>query len=153
MTWNAIVSFHQLYFFSFSTSFLQPSSSVISDGHYCSLLQRRHEEILGYWSEAVLCLPSGFELGNDFVFLTALRSVEVTGFNQYVACNVFERKEKWPSQVWSETGSLSFIVKSKRCGLSHWSLLAEVTGEWPWGLRWEQPADHISTVLAQHWKN
>lgn len=49
-----------VFFFLPNIVFAALCSSVISDGRYSSLLQRKHEEILGYWSEAVLWLPSGF---------------------------------------------------------------------------------------------
>lgn len=71
--------------------FCSPLSSVVSDGSYSSLLQRKHEQSLGYC--LVLACLSFFCLvflseGSDFAFLTALCCVEIT------ADSMQERNEK-----------------------------------------------------------
>lgn len=48
MTCNATVSFQKLdFFFLFNIVFATLCSSVVSDGSYSSLLQSKHEQILG----------------------------------------------------------------------------------------------------------
>lgn len=116
------------FFFSFSTGF------------YPSLLQRKPEQISGYWVEAVLCLPGSFSLGGDFIFFPALHSTE---FSADSTQSLWDRGGAAKAGM-PEPGPLSLSVTPL--------LVPQVTGDCPRGPRQEPPANRIPRVITQRWK-